>query len=587
MKQYYLFILFLILTWGCATKRPAYQSALPTVNSDLYPAEITRDQYYEEMARSFSADGQVQKAIDYYRIAILHNPNRLSAHLALSDEYRKAQMDHLASFELSEVLSKEPSNKEALLKMGDLYLSTQMYAKAKEAFANVLKIDDQYEEARWSLYFICLLEKNYIEAEKAISNILQTEENRFQLTYQKAMLEKHFLRFENYSRLISEAFALNPHNKKILLEMQNHYLKLFDFESAQNILKNYSETHDFDLEISENLVFVTIRTENYDLAIKELDKQRKWTRNTALIDMKKAHIYFLASDLPQAEILYKSALAKNSQLDEARFYLAQIYLYENRLNETQTLLSELKPSSEYYPEAQVRLAFLEKESGKADLALNRIRTAHNQRPDQLIVYKAYADFLIENKRYVETIALLEKGIGYFPNDEDLRVKAAFVHYRLKNQKSFRKNIAKALEINPSSSEIYSYLTELWFLKKKDPKQIEYFANKALEFKTKNTNIKPLLAWSLLAQDRSTEAVALFEKFYEENPNQPYYAEALAKVYRRADVVIKGQQMQNLALKLQINNRLKSGLILDSNNKTIESNQPNSSPVRLPASLENR
>ena len=70
-------------------------------------------------------------------------------------------------------------------------------------------------------------------------------------------------------------------------------------------------------------------------------------------------------------------------------------------------------------------------------------------------------------------------------DEDLRVKVAFVHYRLRNQRAFKSNIAKALQINPESSEIYAYMTELWYLKKKDPRDVEFFANKALEFKTKN------------------------------------------------------------------------------------------------------
>ena len=560
---------------------------VPTVSSDLFPVQLTRDYYYEEMARSYAADAQTQKAVEYFRLSLLHNPNRLTARLGIADAYRKLKMDHLAIFELGEVLKVDPANRSALLKLGDLYLSAQIYSKAKQTFLELVKIDENFEEARWSLFYIGKLEKNYEEAETAVNNIVLTEDNRARIDYEKALLAKHFKRFSEYSRLIAEAYALDPRDKKIMLEMKTHFLKMLDYGGAVTVLRNYSVTHDFDLEISENLTFAAVRAENYTLALAELDKQKNWTDDISIIDMKKAHIYFLAGDVTLAERFYRRALNSKTNLDEARFYLAQILLYQNRLAEAQVVLSKLRFWSDYYAEAQVRLAFFEKDKGETDLAINRIRQAHIQRPDQLVIYKAYADFLIESGRYVETVALIEKGIGFFPHDEDLRVKVAFVHYRLRNQRAFKKNIAKALEINPNSAAVYSYLAELWYLKKKSPRDVEFFANKALEFKTNNKNIKPLLAWALLAQDRSTEAVAMFEKFYEENPDQYFYAQALAKVYQDADISIKSQQMKNLAMKLQTQDSLLSGLILESNNKSIDSNQPNASPVRLPASLENQ
>jgi tetratricopeptide (TPR) repeat protein len=571
---------------GCATHKQRVVDSVITINSDLFPTEFTREQYYEEMANAYSAEGQAEKAVDYYRLALLHNPNQLSARIGLSDVYRKLQKDHLASYELSEVLRVEPRNKLALLKMGDLYLSTGIYSKAREAFVEVLNIDDRYEDARWSLYYIYKLEKNYTEAKKIINTIEMTEKNKAELYFEKSLVAKFYEKFDEYSNFLNKAYKLDPHNRKYTLELTQHSLKNDEFERATEILSNYTQTHDFDMEISQNLAFVALRSENYDLVLSELDKQRSWVSDPYKVDMKKAHIYFLSSDIEQAEKLYREVLAVRPQFDEARFYLAQIYLYKNRMSEAQVVLDSLRPSSEYFAEAQVRMAYFERQNGHPDTAINRIRVAHLQRPDQLAIYKAYANFLIEAKRYVETVALLEKGIGFFPNDEELRVKVAFVHYRLRNQRSFKKHIEIALQINPNSAEIYATLTELWYLKKKNVQETEYFANKALLYKTKNKNVKPLLAWALLAQDRSTEAVALFEEFYEENPNEEYYAEALAQVYRRADVVMKAQQMNQLAFKLRNDNSLKSGLILDSQNKSIDALQPNSSPVRLPASLEN-
>lgn len=583
---YGLFILSLFGT-SCATTVVPKVEFVPTVQSDLFPQGMSRAEYYEGMGVAYSAEGDNEKAVDYFRLALLHSPNRITAHLALSDEYRKIGSDHLADFELREVLKLESKNKIALYKLGELYLSKQIFSKAREAYSDLLKVDDKYEEARWAIYFIYKLEKNDVAAEKTLNSLSIQEKNTARWFYEKAAMAKNFKRLKDYTSYLEKAYSLEPRNRQYTLDMNEYAIKNNQYDRSIDILRNYAATHSFDLEISRLMAFSAIRAENYELALGELDKQKSWVIDSSALEMKKAHIYFIMGDLQKAEDKYIQTLARSPRREEGYFYLAQIYLYQNRLDEAKLVLQNLTSASDYFAEAQSRLAFFEKQNGQSDLAINRLRTAHNLRPDQLAIYKAYSEFLIDSERYVETIALLEKGIAFFPKDEDLRVKAAFVHYRLKNKPAFKRQLAKALQINPNNADVYSALTELWYLRNKNPKETEYFANKALQFKTKNKNIKPLLAWALMEQNRSTEAVALFENFYDENPQQPYYAEALARVYKGADVTIKAQEMKRLAAQLQNSDSLKSGLILDSKIKSIDSNQSNSSPVRLPASLENQ
>ncbi|MEQ1666576.1 MAG: hypothetical protein ABL927_14525, partial [Bdellovibrionales bacterium] len=72
--------------------------------------------------------------------------------------------------------------------------------------------------------------------------------------------------------------------------------------------------------------------------------------------------------------------------------------------------------------------------------------------------------------------------------DKLRILAAYIHFKMNNMKSFKRQIETAQKLNPENSEIYSVLAELWYEKKKPYSELEYLAQKALELKTKNKNI---------------------------------------------------------------------------------------------------
>lgn len=521
---------------------------------------MSRDQYYEELARAYGKDQQSEKAIEYFRLALLHNPNRISARIGLSDEYRKADMNQLAANELNEALRVRPDDAEAWLKLGDLYLSAQIFLKAKQAFLRVLELDPQRDQARWLLFYVARIEKDDVAAQKYLNQIVETSQNRTKLYFEKALLAKRTNQPEKYSRLIQSAYAEEPHNKKVCLEMVNDLSEKADFESAFVVLNHFSQAHDFDLEISQFLVQAAVRTNQFEVALSELERQKQAGEKSVDIDLKSAHVFFLAGDLSGAEQVYLNVLEEDPTRDQAYFYLAQIYIHRGFEDLAKPSLRQLTPASAYFAEAQVWLAFEEMKSGQSLQALQRLEKAQARRPDQLSLYVAYADLLIREKQFEKALKVLQLGTDFFPQSEDLQIQSAVAHFQLNHEQEFKQSIAKALEINPENSEIYANLAELWYLKKFNPQDIEGFAQKALQFNTKNRNVKPLLAWALMAQDRSFGSVALFEKLYEENPNQPFYAEALARVYKAADISDKGQAMGVQALKLRNQKNLQSDLV---------------------------
>lgn len=582
-------IITLVGLASCQTTRLQKKVNAPdsiiTMNTDLYPHSITRDEYYQEMALGYSEAKQHDKAIEYYKLALIHNPQAVKSYLGLVDQYNQSENYLLALISLQEAEKLEPHNLEILKRSGDMYLKAGIYSKAREVYQKMLSFNKKDAEALWAVFFIYKLERKYFDALSTLAQMQVTDENQGQIFYEKAIIYKVKRDLLSYSEAIVQAVKTNPRNRDIVLEFVRFSYEKKNYSEAATYLLNYSNTHTFDIEISEHLAFSAVQSEKYPLALNEYDKQKTTSLDPAAIELKKAHCYFLMDDKKNAEKLYLK-LAVLNQSDEARFYLGQIYYAKGSFADASFVLSQIPVMSDFYADAQVKMALYYQFAGQDDKAINIMQEAFVKRGDQLEVYKTYTDFLIEKKRYVESVALLERGIQLFPKDSELRLKMAYLHFRLNNQKSFKKQITAALKINPENGEAYAMLSELWYLKNRDADETMYFVNKAMLLKAKNKNIKPILAWTLMQKNRSTEAVALFEEFYEENPKESFFARSLSQVYRRGGVSNKAEKLSELATRLEANDSLKSRFIFKQQTQQVNSEEFKEIKTRLPASLEN-
>ena len=573
-------LLFSYLLAGCASFQPVEKK---TVYSDLFPAEISRTEYYKDIGLGFYNEKQYAKAIEHFRLALLHDRSNQDARYWLAATYFKTNEDYLALIELDQITDSDGFEVAKLKIMSDIYEKAQSYEKV---LALNQQMYDRTEEnwPLWKIYHMSLNIQNYDKAFATLSILDNKKEDHF-----KVLLGRYeiYSRQKNKEAAVEQLFLADqfkPYDAMVTAQIINHKFEEKDWEAVFNYASRFSKYHPYDLEISEKMSQACIQIKKYDEAITELKKQKELYPTSVGIEFKIAHVLFLKRDYINAEELYNE-LYQLTKSDQSVFYISQIHLMQNDLASASSSLEGLVSWSEYYPTAQVQLARLEWKNNQNDLAINRLRRAQQLRPDSLEIYQEYGQYLIWNKNFVESIALLEQGMRAYPNDDKLRILAAFIHFKLNNMRSFKKEIEIAQAINPNNAEIYAVMTELWYEKNKSHSELEYLARRALELNTKNKNVKPLLAWALLQQDKLTEAAGLFEEFYDKNPDEVFYAQALAEIYQKNTLLGKSNEYENRALALKIDQNLKVDLDNFKKSKTSESLDYQEGSNRLPASLE--
>jgi tetratricopeptide (TPR) repeat protein len=589
-KKYIFLALILNLHFfaGCASVSTSTDIDLSkTIYTDLSQEELPRSQYYQKLGENFYFQSDFLNAVEMFRLSLLHDSENHWSRFQLAKSLIMNQQDHLGMIELEKYFSAHPDFKGIDDK--DMQLISVVYEKSKsyEKLIDVQKAYFEKSKSKWSLWKIYeyqIFLGRFEQAFKTLDQLKLAGEDLSRLDLAQAEI---FEQQKNWSEVIA---SLNrAESRKPLDEFILRKKILTHFEAKNWIALNqegekYNKYHPYNLEISEKWSYSTIQTKDYDIALAELKKQKKMYPDSVGLEFKIAHVLFLMKDYKSAEEAYAD-LYQLTQSDQSVFYLAQIHMLNNRYNEAAEKMQLLASTSEYYPTSQVELSRLEWKNSEKDLALNRMRAAHILRPDSLDLYIEYAQYLIWAKNYVEAIALLEKANMYYPQNDKIKLLSAYNHFKLNNQKQFQKDIRMAIALAPNNAEIYDVLSELWYEKQKPVSEIKYLAEKAIQLNSQSKNVKPILAWALLQQDQLSKAAALFEDFYDKNPNEVFYAESLAEVYSRSSLPGKTNNYQIKATELKLSNQLKNEIEFFSYQNQMQKTDAQNSKSRLPASLD--
>lgn len=557
-----------------------------TVKSDISQNELPRDEYYESLGKAFVEQEAFSEAIENFRLARLHNAKRASSYILAAEVYKIKDQKQLAADELTEGLKVNPDDREILMSLGQLYLEDKVYSKASQIFNEVSKLYPNDEEAQLALFFTSKLEGRFEEALELISRLENNHKTDSAVLYEKAVVLKKLGQSNAYQNKIEQAYLLNPRQKLILTEYVSSCFDQQKFKSAVEAMKKYLDVEPFSEDISLTMAYAAIQNSNFDLALQQYDKimEQNGVRSDLLV--KKAHLTFLKKDFVAAEAQYKK-LISDYRLPEARYYLGQTYLMQDKHAEAYHEFSEIDYQSDFYGSARSQMAQYKIQQNQLSEARVILKNSAAKKPKSIEILKTYADFLLRLHDTAEAQVVLDMANEFFPNDSELKIKSAFVYYQLGKENSYKEQVLAAIKLDKKNAGVYLLLNEAWELRNKKSAAVITFYKKAEELKNKKANIRPLLEWILMERHYSTEAVTLFEELYEKNPAEVFYVQALAKIYDNAEIKIKAKQFNDTRIVLETNENFR--LKLEAESKTAKKSEigEKSENQRMPASLQER
>jgi non-specific serine/threonine protein kinase len=131
---------------------------------DPYSAEVNLVMGYVQTAK-----GEIEKAYNSYKKAILIQPGRMDSHYSLADFYRERGLSHLAIKHRTKAIELNPLHSNSYAQRAISFNALGEIEKAEKDLQKALELDPNHEFALYLYGMLLVVSENYDEAEELIS----------------------------------------------------------------------------------------------------------------------------------------------------------------------------------------------------------------------------------------------------------------------------------------------------------------------------------------------------------------------------------------------------------------------------------
>ena len=300
--------------------------------------------------------------------------------------------------------------------IGMLFVPTLLLAQTEPE--DVAAVDDKFQ----NFFYESLKQKgieNYDKAIEALEKCKELEPNNavvyFELGKNYLLQKKYKDAYDNFEKVTQ----MDPKNRWAWVGMYDVCYDTHDYNQAIIIVQKLIE---FKADYKEDLTSLYMNTQQYDKALELINELNEKVGRSDKRDLYKADIL--------RDAKYQTA-EKNNLLDQIKKfpkdesnYISLIYLYSQSNQEEKALeiakkLEKEIPTSDW---AQVSLFKFHLNNGDGDNAVKAMNIVlPSKKIDPKIKHRILNEFLLFAKNNPKYEPDLDKAIGYFDNDKEVKV----------------------------------------------------------------------------------------------------------------------------------------------------------------------
>ena len=436
----------------------------------------------------FQKSGNIQKAIEACRGAILQDENNADLHIKLGDLYMEWHLDiHQIQQYADEAITEYQRALESCVDSAEIYFKIALafyYKRELDKAINYFKIalehNTKLAEAHYMIAEIFMKKGDFLEATeyayRAISTSPFSSSRAYFLIYNIMSIQSKSKWFSKFSKLLAAMFTL-PFDKYALKAVKRHlsYLKfmptllktslmIFFKGFNQQVLDIYRETIDKApgfVELYINLGRVYYELKRYDDAICEY-KMAIW------LDSLNLRAYYYLCQLYEEQRDFDNAIETCKKLIDLQPHVADFhcriaqYLYlrgdiEEAVEHYQTAIT-LNPNTQWTSVVSQTLGFIFQENVKnLDAAIVAYQNAYNLNPNDIDIYLNLGNVFFEKGSYDNALIVYKKALESSPHNARLHCNLGYLYWGKGNIEEAIKEYEKAIKYDNTYDIAYNNL----------------------------------------------------------------------------------------------------------------------------------
>lgn len=491
-------------------------------------------EYHFSMAQAYVAEGNPDRAIEEYKLALIYDPNSPLIYTRLATEYVKKGSLSAAMEMCKEALQREPKHLDARLLLAGLYSTTHENDEALLQYDTILKSNPSHEEAIVYRSQLLLETGRTAEALQPLKAYLKKNEESALAWYslgrvhQQQNQPKEAVNAYRRAMEVRSGFTQAGLSLGFLFEEQGKNTQAIDVYK-----RLYEESQ--DQGAANRLATLYLKTEKYKEAVPYLEALQAADPEDLNVRVKLGLVQMELKDYDRAIATFKEILARNPDSDRIHYYLGSIYEEQKKFEEAIAELKLIQPTSKLFGDSVLHVAYLLKELKRVGDAKEFLAKAIQLEPKIPGLYLFHASLEEETQNVANATAIVQRGLAHFPEDEKLRYYLGSLFDRAGNTDKSLEQMEILLSINPKNVDALNYIGYTWTVSGVRLNDAEQMLRKALALKPNNGYVKDSWGWHLFVRGRVNEAIIELEKAAKLKPNEATILEHLADAYVRANV----------------------------------------------------
>jgi tetratricopeptide (TPR) repeat protein len=519
-------------------------------NYELLSSREKADYAYTQ-AEAYSQDGKPKKAVEYFREAVLHDPQSLSLKVRLSMELLRVGAMRESLELLDSVLKENPQFVKALILKANLLGALKNNTEAIKILEMVTLLEPENTEVILPLGFLYTEEKQYDLACDSFRRLIQNK------SYPTPELGYYYLgrvqeekgdpqSLKNATESYLKALQMKPKYIDALMGVVALYIQQKQPQKAELLLEKWQAEEGVHLRVAETLANLYLLSDQPEKALAQLRIVESFNPQSSDIKMRLALILINQKQYQEATSFLEEILKETPDSDRVRFSLGAVYLELQEEDKALSHLIQVPYYSSYYTDSVVQCVQILKRQKKLTEAQKLLTQALEKKEEEVQFAILYAMILNEQRLYEENQKFLSQMLKVFPQSTVLLFLNGMNSDFLQDKAQALSWMEKVLDQDPEHALALNYIAYSYAEEKKELDMAMDLAQRALQKDPDNAYIYDTIGWIYYQKGQYQKALPWLEKAFNGAYQEGVIIAHLADVYVKLGLFSKAQAMYGLA-----------------------------------------
>jgi tetratricopeptide (TPR) repeat protein len=510
--------------------------------------------YYYVEAQMAKQDGDNEKAAALLSKAIEIDPETLYLRKELALEYVQLKDQQRTLAVVEDILAVYPDDVEMLILYGRIRQSQNQIDEAARAYKRALDIDKGQQNAYLLLGGIYLQNNRLDEARSVFEEMVGNFPDAYTGHLFLGKIYAKQGRNDKAELAFKKALELEPN----LLEPRFELLELYKDQGKTDIIvRTYEDilkNNPMNIRAALELGLIYWKEGRPKVAEKTFLDLGRRSSNEFDVILKVIQTY-LEPDRHQDAIIVLEGLLKGSPDNPDLHHLAGVAYYDTKNNEKALLhFSKVTPQSRFYQDAVVHLAFLYRENGQTQDAIDLMEKTVKSFPENAEFVYYLGTFYEEKEEYEKAAELFNRSIQIEPDETKYHFRLGVVYDKWGRKDDSIAAMRTVIDLDPSDANALNYLGYTYADLGKNLDEAEQLIKEALKYKPDDGYITDSLGWVYYKKGDYAKALEILKKAVELVPDDPIILEHLGDAYLKAGDTKNARQAYERSLEKQHKDR---------------------------------